>query len=188
MKNLGIVLCGSFCTTAKAIDLIKDLKSKNYNITPIFSEHTQELDTRFGKSSDIFKEICSICENKPILNIVDAEPIGPSKMFDALIIAPCTGNTIAKLAHGITDNTATMSVKSHLRNLRPVIIALSTNDGLSASAINISTLLNRKNYYFVPFNQDDPYNKPNSLVSNLDLVEKTMLEALNGTQIQPIIL
>lgn len=188
MNKLGIVFCGSFCTTSKAIDLIKSLKQKNYDITPIFSEHSRQISTRFGNADDIFESIINVCENLPITTIVEAEPIGPTKMFDALIVAPCTGNTIAKLAHGITDNTATMAVKSHLRNMRPVIIAMATNDGLSANASNIGDLLNRKNYYFVPFKQDDPKNKPNSLVCDMELVEDTMLFALKGKQIQPLLL
>ena len=188
MKKLGIAFCGSFCTTSKAIELLKDLKQKGYDITPIFSEHVREISTRFGDCDAIFETICEICQNEPITTIVEAEPIGPLKMFDALIVAPCTGNTLAKLTYGITDNTVTMACKSHLRNTRPLIIAIATNDGLSANASNIGNLLNRKNYYFVPFGQDDPKKKPNSLVCDMNLVEKTLKKSLKGCQIQPMLL
>lgn len=186
--KLGIAFCGSFCTTRKAIDICKKLKSQGFDITPIFSEHVQSIDTRFGDFKDITSEIEQICEKKAILNIVSAERIGPDKMFDALIIAPCTGNTLAKLAQGITDNVVTMSAKSHLRNSKPLIIALATNDGLSASAGNIATLLNRKNYYFVPLGQDDYINKPNSLVCDIEKIPETTKLALENIQIQPILI
>lgn len=187
MKKIGIAFCGSFCTTNAVIEQCIHLKKLGYEITPIFSEHVNFIDTRFGNSDDIKSKIIDICEHEPITNIVMAERIGPENLFDVLVLAPCTGNTLAKLACGITDNTVTMATKSHLRNLSPVVIALSTNDGLSASAQNIATILNRKNYFFVPFTQDDPIKKPNSLVCDLKLLDKTIENALSSKQIQPII-
>lgn len=187
MKKIGIAFCGSFCTTNAVTEQCIHLKKLGYDVTPIFSEHVNFIDTRFGESKEITEKIISICENQPITDITTAERIGPERLFDVLVLAPCTGNTLAKLACGITDNTVTMATKSHLRNLSPVVIALSTNDGLSGSAKNIATILNRKNYFFVPFTQDDPINKPNSLVCDLKLLDKTIENALSGKQIQPII-
>lgn len=146
------------------------------------------LDTKFGKASDFEKEIEEITKNKIIHTIVDAEPIGPKKMFDILIVAPCSGNTIAKLANDIINTPVTMAVKSHLRNNRPVVIAISTNNGLSGAAENIGKLLNRKNYYFVPFRQDNPITKPNSIVFDPAYIKKTIEYALENEQIQPILL
>lgn len=188
MKKIGIAFCGSFCTTDTVIGICKKLVDADYQVTPILSENLKNIDTRFGESDDKVEKIAQICKNQPITSIVSAERIGPDDMFDAMIIAPCTGNTLAKLAQGITDNTVTMSAKSHLRNEKPLIIALATNDGLSASAGNLATLLNRKNYYFVPLGQDNPYEKPNSLVADMDLIPKTIEKALNHKQIQPILL
>lgn len=188
MKKMGIAFCGSFCTTDKVIELCEKFLDDGYDITPIFSEHIQNIDTRFGKSNEIIEKIIKMCNNTPIKDIVSAERIGPDSMFDILVLAPCTGNTLAKLALGITDNTVTMATKSHLRNQKPVVVALATNDGLSASAYNFATLLNRKHYYFVPLGQDDPLKKPNSLVANMDLLPKTVEKALNNEQIQPILI
>ncbi|MFI3114764.1 MAG: dipicolinate synthase subunit B [Clostridia bacterium] len=185
--KIGIAFCGSFCTTSEVIEICEKLILDGYQITPILSEHVNSIDTRFGKSDDIVKKITQICKNKPILDIVSAERIGPEKMFDALVIAPCTGNTLAKLAQGITDNTVTMSAKSHLRNERPLIIALASNDALSAGAVNLGTLLNRKHYYFVPLGQDNPFEKPNSLVCDMNLISKTIEQAVLKKQIQPIL-
>lgn len=186
--KLGIAFCGSFCTTDKVIEVCEKLLEQGFEITPILSEHVQSIDTRFGKSSEIVEKIAKICKNNPITSIVSAERIGPERMFDALVVAPCTGNTLAKLANGITDNTVTMAVKSHLRNQKPTIIALATNDGLSASAGNLATLLNRKNYYFVPFGQDNSIDKPNSLVADMEILPKTIEMAIKNEQIQPILL
>lgn len=187
MIKLGIAFCGSFCTTNSAIEMCKLLVSRGYDLTPIFSEHSQEIDTRFGSSEEIMDKICKICKKIPVIDIVGAERIGPENMFDALVVVPCTGNTLAKLANAITDNTVTMSVKSHLRNEKPVVISLATNDGLSASAGNLATLLNRKHYYFVPFGQDNSTEKPNSLVADIDLLPETLAKALENKQIQPIL-
>lgn len=188
MIKIGMAFCGSFCTTEKATNVCKHLVENGYDVTPIFSEHVQTIDTRFGKCKEITDNIINICQNKPVLDIATAERIGPLKMFDILLLAPCTGNTLSKLALGITDNTVTMSTKSHLRNKLPVVVALATNDGLSGSANSLATLLNRKDYYFVPFGQDAPAEKPNSLVCDMNLIEDTILYALQGAQIQPILI
>lgn len=186
--KIGVAFCGSFCTTQKIIKKCEQLVEKGYDVTPIYSEHVNNFDTRFGSKKDIHKMIEDTCKNSAITDIVTAEHIGPYEMFDVLVLAPCTGNTLAKLACGITDNTVTMATKSHLRNQKPVVIALATNDGLSASLQNIATLLNRKHYYFVPLGQDDPEKKPNSLVCNIDLIEDTIKNALEHKQIQPFLL
>lgn len=186
--NIGFALCGSFCTFEKSINQLKNLVNKGYNVYPIMSFNAASLDTKFGKASDFKEKIKSITKKEIINSIVDAEPIGPQKMFDALVICPCTGNTMAKLANAITDTPVTMAAKSHLRINRPVIIAIASNDSLAASAQNIGKLINTKNIYFVPFNQDDADLKPNSLVSNFDLLEPTIKDVLeNKRQYQPII-
>lgn len=187
-KNIGFVYTGSFCTFRKTIDEMKKLVNLGANVFPIMSYNSYNLDTKFGKATDFIKEIEEITGHKIINTIPDAEPIGPKKMFDILIIAPCSGNTIAKLAHDIIDTPATMATKSHLRNDRPVVIAISTNNALSGAAENIGKLLNRKNYYFVPFKQDNPITKPRSVVFDPSYIIKTLEYALDKEQIQPIIL
>lgn len=188
-KNIGVAFTGSFCTFRKTIDELKKIsKINNTSIFPIMSFNSFNLDTKFGKAIDFKKEIEEITNNKIICSIPDAEPIGPKKMFDILIVAPCSGNTIAKLANDIIDTPVTMAVKSHLRNSRPVVIAISTNNGLSGAAENIGKLLNRKNYYFVPFKQDNPITKPHSLVFDPAYIQKTLEYALDNEQIQPILL
>ena len=185
--TLGFAMCGSFCTLKSAVDVLKAL-CENYNVIPIMSQVTFTTDTRFGKAADYIADIEAITGNKVIHTIFDAEPIGPKKIIDALIIAPCTGNTLAKLSYGITDTSVTMAAKAHLRNSRPLIIALATNDALSNSAKNIGALLNYKNIYFVPFSQDDSAAKPTSCIADFSLIEKTLVSALDGKQIQPILL
>lgn len=187
-KTIGFAMCGSFCTFSKVIPQIKLLAEKGYNILPIMSEVAYTTDTRFGKASDFTEEIKSICNKEIIHTIHAAEPIGPKKLLDALIIAPCTGNTIAKLANGITDTSVTMAAKAHLRNQRPLIIAVSTNDGLGANSRNIGTLMGMKNVFFVPYGQDDPHKKTNSLVANMDKIYDTLSLAMDYSQIQPILL
>ena len=187
MMNLGYVLCGSFCTIGKSIEIMEKL-SKEYNIIPVMSENAYNIDTRFGKATDIQKRIEDICGNKIIHTIVDAEPLGPKKMVDMLLVAPCTGNTLSKVSMGITDTTATMAIKSTLRIGVPVVLSIASNDALSASAKNIGVLLNTKHIYFVPFKQDDSNLKPTSLVANMDLIPKTLELAKEKRQIQPIIL
>lgn len=189
MQNLkiGYAFCGSFCTFKKSIEILKELKGLYKEIIPIMSEISYSTDTRFGRAEDIRNKICSITQNEIIHTIKDAEPIGPQNLLDAMIIAPATGNTIAKLANGITDTCVTMAAKATLRNEHPVIICTSTNDGLSNSAKNIGTLLNVKNIYFVPLKQDNAIKKPRSIVADFDLVAKTLEAALKGEQIQPVI-
>lgn len=181
-------MTGSFCTFSKSLDILKQLIDNGANVIPIMSENAYSLDTRFGKAEDFISNIESITNHKIIHSIQEAEPIGPKKMTDILVVIPATGNTIAKLSNGIIDTTVTMAVKSHLRNLNPVVLAISTNDALSGSAENIGRLLNRKNYYFVPFKQDNPITKPRSIVFDSSYVLKTIEYALNKEQIEPILL
>lgn len=186
--NLGFALCGSFCTFRNAIDEIRHLSEIGYNIIPIMSFNAYNTDTRFGKADDFIKEIEDITNKKIISSISEAEPIGPKKLLDALIIEPCTGNTLAKLACGIADTPVTLAAKSHLRNARPLIIAVSTNDALSGAAKNIGALMNYKNIFFVPYRQDDHINKPTSIVSDFSETKETIEAALGYRQIQPIII
>ena len=185
--TVGYALCGSFCTFSKTIPQIKELIKRGCKVLPIMSETAYSTDTRFGKAEEFISEIERITENKIIHTISDAEPIGPKKMCDLLIIAPCTGNTLSKLANGVTDTCVTMAAKSHLRIKRPVLLCIATNDGLGASAQNIGRLLNTKNIYFVPFGQDDPEKKPNSLVADFSRISDSAIEALSHRQIQPLI-
>lgn len=188
-KKIGFALTGSFCTFEKTILELEKIKQiEDTDITPIMSFNSYNLDTKFGKAQDFIDKIENLTSHKIISSIQAAEPIGPKKMFDILIVAPCSGNTIAKLANDIIDTPVTMAVKSHLRNNRPVVIAISTNNALSGSAENIGKLLNRKNYYFVPFKQDNPITKPNSLVFDPTYIIKTLEYALDKEQIQPILL
>ena len=186
--KLGFAMCGSFCTINDAVEQINILTKKGIKITPIFSEIVAASDTRFAKASELKAKVEEICGEKIISSIVEAEPIGPKKLFDALIVCPCTGNTLAKLANGITDSTVTMAVKAHLRNNRPVILAIATNDALGASAKNIGLLLNTKNIYFVPFGQDDPIKKEKSIISDYTKLYDTLSEALVGKHIAPLII
>lgn len=186
--HIGFVLTGSFCTFQKTIPKIKELKEQGADILPIMSFHSYHLDTKFGKAKDFIQEIEEITQKKIIHTIQEAEPIGPKKMTDIMVIAPCSGNTIAKLANDIIDTPATMAAKSHLRNERPLVIAPSTNNGLSGNAENLGKLLNRRNYYFVPFRQDNPITKPRSIVFNVEYLIKTIKFALDGEQISPILL
>ena len=187
-KKIGFVLTGSFCTFSKTIAKMKQLKKLEAEIIPIMSFNSYTLDTKFGKAKDFIKQIEEISGNEIIHTIEDAEPIGPKHLTDIMIVAPASGNTMAKLASDIIDTPAVMAVKSHLRNNLPVVIAPSTNNGLGAAAINIGTLLNRKNYYFVPFKQDNPITKPRSLVFDPEYIIKTIECALDGEQIEPILL
>lgn len=186
--RVGFAMCGSYCTFARVIPIIEKLKSDGADVTPIMSENVYCTDTRFGKAQEHINRIEDICNKKIISTIKDAEPIGPKKLLDILIIEPCTGNTLGKLANGITDTSVTMAAKAHLRNNRPVLIAVSTNDGLSTSAKNIGILHNCKNIYFVPYRQDDPLYKENSLVADFDRTIVAMHNALENRQLQPIIL
>lgn len=186
--KIGVVLTGSHCTIGEAIPQIERFKSEGAEIHPILSYAVNETDNRFYKVEDL-KRILGTITDKPIINtIIGAEPIGPQKKLDIVVVVPATGNTIAKLANGIVDTPALMAIKAQLRNQRPVVIAISSNDALGINARNIGLLLNMKNIYFVPFRQDDPFNKSNSLVANLEMVLDTTVCALNGQQIQPLIL
>ena len=185
--NVGFAMCGSFCTFAKVFPIM-ELLSRDYTVTPIFSDAAYTTDTRFGKAREHIELAEEICGISPIHTIVHAEPIGPQKLFDILVIAPCTGNTLAKLANGIADGPVTMAAKSHLRNGRPVLIAVSTNDALNTAAENIGKLLSRKHYYFVPFCQDDPGNKPRSMVADFCAIPQALEAALKEQQFQPVIL
>jgi dipicolinate synthase subunit B len=189
MSNIkvGYCLTGSYCTFKKAVEVIRELKNRDFEVFPIMSENAYKTDTRFGKSKDFIDEIESICGKKILSEINTVEPIGPQKYIDVLIIAPCTGNTLSKMANGITDTAVTMAAKASLRNAIPVVIALSTNDGLSQSAKNLGILLTTKNIYFVPLSQDDPINKPTSLVANFEKVIDTAMQAIEGKQIQPLL-
>ena len=185
-KRIGLAMCGSYCTYAEVFYHAEKLAEK-YDIVPIMSDTAAETDSRFGTASEHIRRLMALSGRKVISSIPEAEPLGPAMPLDALIIAPCTGNTLAKLAHGITDSAVTMAAKAHLRNGRPLIIAFSTNDGLSGSAENIGKLLNRKNIYFVPFRQDDPEKKPRSLQAVFPLMEDTIEAAQRGEQLQPIL-
>ena len=186
--KLGLCITGSFCTFTNTLKMVDKLIEIGYDITPIFSFNVATLDTRFFGHADFERLITQKTGKTPVKTIPDAEPFGTKAAVDLMLVAPCTGNTLAKLANGITDTPVTLAVKAHLRNNRPVVVALSSNDSLGANARNIGRLLNTKNYYFVPFGQDAPDAKPNSLVADLNFVPKTIEYALAGKQFQPIVL
>ncbi len=186
--TFGYAMCGSFCTFSKAIEQMKNIAQAGYNLLPIMSQISYSTDTRFGRAIDFIEEVEEICGRKIIKSIVEAEPIGPKKMVDLMIVSPCTGNTMAKLANGITDTTVTMAVKSTLRTGSPALLVPATNDALAASAQNIGRLLNNKNIFFVPMKQDDPVKKPYSVVADFSLILPAALAALEGKQLQPIYL
>ena len=185
--KVGFAMCGSFCTFEKAIKQMEILADSGYELLPVMSFNAGSTDTRFGRAEDFRKGIESICGRRIISSVKDAEPIGPKRMTDIMIVAPCTGNTLAKLANAVTDTPVTMAVKSHLRQSRPVVLCIATNDALGASAQNIGRLLNRRHYYFVPFRQDDPVNKPDSLVADFDRLPLSLSLALEGKQLQPVL-
>ena len=184
--NIGFAMCGSFCTYSKAFEAMKDVASI-HTVIPIFSQNACRIDSRFGKAAGHLEKAEAICGRPPLQTIAQVEPIGPKKLLDALVIAPCTGNTLAKLAHSIADGPVTMAAKSHLRNGRPLVIAVSTNDALAGAAENIGKLLSRKHFYFVPFGQDDPVGKPTSMVADFSRLLPTLEAALEGRQLQPVI-
>ena len=186
--KLGFAMCGSFCTFQPVLRMMEKCRDLGYDLVPIMSQNASSIDTRFGKAADFIWQVEDICEKKIINTINDAEPIGPTHMTDIMLVAPCTGNTLAKLAKSIVDTSVTMAVKSHLRNNKPVVIAVSTNDALSGSAKNIGALLNLRNYYFVPMRQDNPEGKPTSIVADFSLIPDTLEEALQNAQLQPVML
>lgn len=185
--TVGFAMCGSFCTFSEVFPVMQEV-AKLHHVIPIFSFSSASIDSRFGMAQTHIQQAEEICGTAPLCSIDTVEPIGPKKLLDALIIAPCTGNTLAKLAHSIADTPVTMATKSHLRNGRPVIVAISTNDALAGAAENIGKLLARKHYYFVPFQQDDPIKKPTSIVADFTKIPQTLDLALAGQQIQPILL
>lgn len=185
--RVGYAFCGSFCTYSKAMAALEEVVGRYDWVQPIVSEVGAVTDTRFGSARDFMQEMERLCGRPVIDSIKAAEPIGPKKLLDVLVIAPCTGNTLAKLAAGVTDSSVTMAAKAHLRNGRPVVIAVSTNDGLAASGKNIGALLDKKNVYFVPFGQDDPAGKPTSLVADFKQIPATIDAAMEGRQLQPVL-
>ncbi len=186
-KNIGFGITGSHCTFQEILPIIKDLVEHGANVIPIATNTVMNTDTRFGTAEDFIKKVEDITGNKIISSIVEAEPLGPRKLLDVMVIAPCTGNTLARLANAITDSPVLMAAKTQMRNQKPLVIAISTNDGLGLNAKNIATLLTMKNIYFVPFGQDSPEKKPNSIIAKMDLILPTCEFALNYRQIQPII-
>lgn len=185
--RIGCVMTGSFCTFKQVFSVWEDLRAVGADLTPIMSYNAASLDTRFYPAKEAVERFESICNKRMLNSISEVEPIGPKKLLDLLIVAPCTGNTLAKIANGITDTPAALAVKSHLRNGRPVLIAVSTNDALGGSAINIGKLFNTKQIYFVPFRQDDPENKPNSMVAIFEKIPESAAFALENRQIQPVL-
>lgn len=186
--SVGFALTGSFCTLEKAVNALEETAKEYPNLTPILSETTASTDTRFGRAEAWEERVELVCGRRAMRSIREAEPIGPKGLLDVLVIAPCTGNTLAKLAAGIADTAVTMAAKAHLRNGRPVVLAISTNDGLAGAARNIGELLCRKQYYFVPFRQDDPVAKPTSLVADFSRLPAAIAAALEGRQLQPLLL
>ena len=186
--RLGFAITGSFCTHDTILKEIQILINKGYTIYPIVSETSAQTDTRFGSAQALLRNLENITGNKPLTTIVQVEPTGPQNLFDIIVVAPCTGNTLAKLANGVNDTAVTMAVKAHVRNNKPVVIGISTNDALGLNFKNIATLLAAKNFYFVPFGQDNFNQKPKSLVADWTKLEETFLEAQQNQQIQPILI
>ena len=187
-ERVGFALCGSFCTHAKVLRELEGICGEYEVVVPVVSEICQVTDTRFGTAKSFMKRVEELTGRRAIRSVVEAEPIGPKKLLDVLVFAPCTGNTLGKLAAGITDTAVTMAAKAHLRNDCPVVVAVASNDGLGGAARNLGELLVRKNYFFVPFGQDDPENKPCSLVADFSRIGETVEAALEGRQVQPLLL
>lgn len=190
LKNLkvGVAMTGSFCTIPQVLPVVEDLVKEGCDVYPILSEIVSVTNTRFIQADELIRTLEILTDKKVITSIKEAEPIGPNKLLDILAIIPCTGNTLAKLANGITDSSVTMAVKAHLRNDRPVVLGLSTNDGLGANLKNIGLLMNMKNIYFIPFKQDAPHSKKNSLIANFELLKPVMESALEKKQYQPVLM
>ena len=185
--TIGVAITGSFCTFSRVIEEVKALKTLGAELIPIFSLQVQSTDSRFGKADTFIKDMEAITEKQGIYSITEAEPIGPKALLDVLVIMPCTGNTLAKLAVGISDTPVLMAAKAHLRNEKPLVLSISTNDAFGSNLNNIGSLMNKKHVFFVPFGQDDYKNKPNSMVAHMELIPNTIQEALHGKQIQPVI-
>ncbi len=185
---IGFAMCGSFCTHAASLEVLTRLKAQGYDILPIMSEITASTDTRFGKAADLVARVEALCGRSVVTTIPDAEPLGPARPMEALVICPCTGNTLAKLANGITDTPVCMASKAHLRSDRPLLVTLASNDAMSANLRNIGTLLSRKSVYFTPLRQDDPVGKPHSLVADFTKVPEALEKALRGEQMRPLFL
>lgn len=186
--KIGFAITSSFCTLKGAIESLKELTNLGHDVYPIISENIRKCDTRFGESNEFIEQIERITGKKVIDNIVEAETFGSRNKMEVMVVLPATGNFIAKFANGITDNPVNLAVKATLRNQKPIVVAISTNDGLGLNGENIMKLLNTKNVYFIPFGQDDYKNKPNSLVAHYDLLLQTIEEAIQGKQIQPLLL
>ena len=187
-KTIGFAVCGSFCTHSRALAALEQVAAQYEHVIPIMSEIASSTDTRFGTAHDLLRKMERICDHRVIASVLDAEPIGPKKLLDLLVIAPCTGNTLSKMAAGITDSSVTMAAKAHQRNGRPVVVCVASNDGLAGSAPAIGQLLMRKNLFFVPFGQDDPTNKPTSLMGDFNQIPQTIQAAFEGRQLQPLLL
>lgn len=185
--KIGFAITGSFCTFESIKEIIEKMIESGMEITPIFSDHTQKIDSRFGKAQEFMKKVEELTGKKGIRSIQEAEPIGPNGYLDALVIAPCTGNTMAKLCNGITDSPVLMAAKAHLRNEKPLILSVSTNDALGINFKNLGMLANMKNIYFVPFGQDNYEKKPKSMIAHVELIPDTIAEALKKRQIQPMV-
>lgn len=186
--KIGFAITGSFCTHDRILKVMEKLVDKGYDLLPIFSNSVKSTDTRFGKACDFYDKVVKITGKNPICDIVSAEPVGPKNMIDVLVVAPCTGNTLSKLANAITDTAVTMVAKAHLRNNKPLVVGVSSNDALGLNFKNLATLMGTKNVYFVPFGQDDATKKPKSLIADWDLIEDTIIFAMKGEQIQPLLL
>jgi dipicolinate synthase subunit B len=186
--KVGFAFTGSFCTHSDVMPILEELVREGAEVTPIVSDSVKNWDTRFGLAKDLLERIENITGKKVLSTIVEVEPIGPKSTLDIIVVAPCTGNTMSKIANGITDTSVTMAVKAHLRNQKPVLLSLATNDALGGSSKNIGLLLNSKNIYFVPFYQDDPIKKPNSMVASLELLKPALYNALEGRQIEPVMI
>lgn len=185
--KIGFAITGSHCTIAETLPYLQLLKDEGAQVIPILSQAVVTNDSRYGTAEELRQKIIDITGENPLVTLVDVEPIGPKKLLDIVVVAPCTGNTLAKLTMGVTDSTVLLACKAELRNNRPVVIAISTNDGLSANAKNLGMLLNRKNIFFVPFGQDAPQTKQASLIAKMSLLPETILEALQNRQIQPLL-
>ncbi len=186
-RTVGFAITGSFCTYEKMKGVVRGLVEDNNRVIPIFSQAAQTINCRFGNARDFIIDIQEITGERGIFSIQEAEPIGPKAFLDVLVIAPCTGNTMAKLCAGITDSPVLMAAKAHMRNEKPVVISVSTNDALGANLKNIGELMNMKNIYFVPFGQDDHVKKPKSMIAHVEKIPETMEEAIKGRQLQPVI-